>query len=281
MHKITFDLMDFEEVEIVPIADVHIGNPLCNEAEFKRIIDYVKEEPDNPKRARICLLNGDLTESVTKSSRAGSVFDQTMSPSIQMATVVKYLLPLTETSKRYPNGKILSYCAGNHDFGRYSDTGISMSETIAVQLGLEDRYSTDGCYSFIRVQKIWDVRDTTVFAIYNQHMTGGGTTVGGKANRVAKISNGVIADCIVGSHVHSPITFKEDVLVPDYRNKAIMQKTITYVVTNAFLRYGDYAQRNGMKPATISVPKIYLRQGQTSRKGGKNQSRYTFIEVSL
>ena len=61
MHKITFDLMDFEEVEIVPIADVHLGNPLCNEAEFKRIIDYVKEEPDNPKRARICLLNGDLS----------------------------------------------------------------------------------------------------------------------------------------------------------------------------------------------------------------------------
>lgn len=281
MQKIIFDLLDFEEVEIVPIADVHIGNPLCNEAEFKRIIDYVLEEPENPKRARICLLNGDLTESVTRTTKAGNIFDQSMSPQVQMATVINYLLPLTETKKGYPNGKILSYCAGNHDFGRYSDTGISMSGTIAVKLGLEDRYSTDGCYCFIRTKKVYSNIDITVFTLYNQHMTGGGTTVGGKANRVAKISNGVIADVIVGSHVHSPITFKEDIIVPEYKAKALQQKTITYVVTNAFLRYGDYAQRSGMKPATISVPKIYLRQGQTSRTVNKQKQRFTYIETSL
>lgn len=280
MHKIVFDLLDYEEVEVIPIADVHCGSPLFAESEFKKIIDYVLEEPENPKRARICLLNGDLTESVTRTTKAGNVFEQTMSPTVQMATIIKYLLPLTETKKGYPNGKILSYCAGNHDFGRYSDTGISMSETIAVRLGLEDRYSTDGCYCFIRTKKIYTNRDLSIFTIYNQHMTGGGSTVGGKANRVAKISNGVIADCIVGSHVHSPITFKEDIIVPDYGTKAIQQKTITYVVTNAFLRYGDYAQRGGMKPASISVPKIYLKQGQTSRNTGK-QTRYTYIETSL
>lgn len=279
MHKIVFDLLDFEEVEIIPIADVHIGNPLCNEAEFKRIIDYVLEEPENPKCARICLLNGDLTESVTRTTKAGNVFEQTMSPQTQMATVIKYLEPLSKPKEKYPNGKILSYCAGNHDFGRYSDTGISMSDTIAVKLGLEERYSTNGCYCFIRMKKLYSSRDNTIFSIYNQHMTGGGTSVGGKANRVAKISNGVVADCIVGSHVHSPITFKEDIILPDYGTKTIDQKTITYVVTNAFLRYGDYAQRNGMKPATVSVPKIYLRQGQSSR--AKNQKRFTYIEVSI
>lgn len=281
MLKIVFDLLDFEEVEIVPIADVHIGNPLCNEAEFKRIIDYVLEEPDNPKTARICLLNGDLTESVTRTTKAGNVFDQAMSPQMQMATVIKYLEPLAETKKGYPNGKILSYCAGNHDFGRYSDTGIAISDMIAVKLGLEDRYSTNGCYSFVRTKKLYDNRDPSVFTIYNQHMTGGGSTIGGKANRVAKISNGVIADVIVGSHVHSPITFKEDVIVPDYRMKALTQKTITYVVTGAFLRFGDYSQRNGMKPSTIATPKIYLRQGQSSRTNNKYQQRFTYIETSL
>lgn len=279
MRKIVFDLMDFEEVEIVPIADVHIGNPLCNEAEFKRIVDYIKEEPENPKMARICILNGDLTESVTRTSKAGNVFDQTMSPSVQMATIVKYLLPLTETSKKYPNGKILSYCAGNHDFGRYGDTGISMSETIAVRLGLEDRYSTDGCYSFIKVKRYQHTGKTSCFTVYNQHMTGGGATIGGKANRVAKISNGIIADLIIGSHVHAPITFKEDICVPNYSDYALPQKTITYVVTNAFLRYGDYAQRSGMKPSTISVPRIFLKQGRTSKQHG--DSRFTYIETLL
>ena len=278
MLKIVFDLLDFEEVEIVPIADVHMGNPLNDEATFKKTIDYILEEPENPKRARICLLNGDLTESVTRTTKAGNVFEQTMTPSVQMATIIKYLLPLTETSKKYPKGKILSYCAGNHDFGRYSDTGISVSETIAVRLGLEERYSTDGCYSFIRLKKINKNTENTVITLYNQHMTGGGTTVGGKANRAAKISNGVIADCIVGSHTHSPITFKEDIIVPDYCSQTITQKTITYVITNAFLRYGDYAMRSGMKPATIAVPRIYMKQARTS---DYDRRRFSYIEVSL
>lgn len=279
MLKIEFDLLDFEEVEVVPIADLHIGNELCNEAEFKRIVDYILEEPDDPKTARICLLNGDLTESVTKNSRAGNIFNQTMSPAAQMATVIKYLEPLTKTSEKYPKGKILSYCAGNHDFGRYSDTGISMSETIAVKLGLEDRYSTDGCYSFIRVKMIATKKQRTCFTIYNQHMTSGGTTVGGKANRVSKISNGVVADLIIGSHVHTPITFKEDIILPVESIRAISQKTITYVVTNAFLRYGDYAQRQGLKPSAINVPRIFLKQGRVQRKD--LNKKYDYVEVIL
>lgn len=278
MLTIDFNLPLSEEVEIVPIADVHIGNKLCDEAEFKRTIDYILEEPADPKCARICLLNGDLTESVTRKS-VGSVFDQEMTPSVQMAMMIKYLLPLTETSAKYPKGKILSYCAGNHDFGRYSDTGISMSETIAVRLGLEDRYSVDGCYSFISLKQIARKENQMSFTVYNQHMTGGGSTVGGKANRVAKISNGVIADLIVGSHVHSPITFKEDIMIPYGQHKKVMPKTITYLVTNAFLRYGDYAQRNGYKPSTVTVPRVFVRQARANTK--EISKRFFYTEVLL
>ena len=278
MLTIKYELPKSEWVEIVPIGDVHIGNPLCDEAELKRTIDYVLEEPDDPKGARICLLNGDLTESITRSSK-GNVFDMVYTPSVQVAIMVKYLLPLTETSDKYPMGKILSYCAGNHDYGRYSETGISSSESIAVKLGLEDRYSVDGCYSFINLKryqaKYNDVRAT----LYNQHMTGGGNTIGGKANRVGKISNGVIADVIVGSHVHTPLTFKEDVIVPDTNKNALNQKTITYLITNAFLRFGDYSQRYGMKPSSIAVPRIFIRQGRLIK--GDTDRRYTYTEVIL
>ena len=109
MLQITFDLLDFEKLEIVPIADVHMGHPLCNEAELKKIVDYVMEEPEDPLMGRICLLNGDLTESATKTNRNGNVFEQTMTPSVQVATMVKYLKPLTQVSDKYPQGKILSY----------------------------------------------------------------------------------------------------------------------------------------------------------------------------
>lgn len=277
MLTIRYELPESELVEVVPIGDCHIGNPLCSESDLKRTIDYILEEPDDPKGARICLLNGDLTESVTRSSK-GNLFDLVYTPSVQVAMMIKYLLPLTETSKKYPMGKILSYCAGNHDFGRYSDTGISSAESIAVGLGLEDRFSVDGCYSFITVKRV-QTNGTALHTLYNQHLTGSGTTVGGKANRVGKVSNGVIADVIVGSHLHLPLTFKEDIILPNTNKKMIEQRTITYLITNAFLRYGDYAQRSSMKPSTISVPRIYLMQGRQQFDG--DSKRYTYTEVIL
>ena len=276
MLKIIFDLSQFEEVEIVPIADVHIGNPLCDIQALHDTISYVMKEPDNPKCARICVLNGDLTESVTRKS-LGNIFDMTMTPQLQVATMIEMLKPLSIPTEKYPDGKILSYCGGNHDVDRYKDTGITSAEAIACGLEIEDRYSSDGCYSFIKLKEMQSSRNHTMSAtVYNQHMTGGGSTVGGKANRVGRMSNGVIADLYIGSHVHLPLTYKEDIIVPYGQRYALTQKTMTYVITNAFLRFGDYSQKMGMKPSSITVPKIFVRQRKSESKG-----RYITIEVLL
>ena len=97
MLKIKFELPESEWVELVPVGDVHMGNSFTDEASFKATIDYILEEPADPRGARVCLLNGDLTESVTRHSK-GDIFDLTMTPSVQVATMIKYLLPLMETS---------------------------------------------------------------------------------------------------------------------------------------------------------------------------------------
>lgn len=281
MLQIEFDLSNFESVEVIPIADCHCGNKLFQDHLLKQTIDYVLEEPSDPKMARICLLNGDLTESVTRHS-VGNIFDQTMTPSVQVATMVNYLKPLTEKSDKYPQGKILSYCAGNHDSGRYKDTGISAAESIAVGLGLEDRFSVDGCYSFIKLSRIYKKNYIIVPTLYNTHLTGSSGTVGGKANRVlrAGVNGGIISDIVVGSHVHQPLTFKEDIILPSRNStNVLVQKTITYVVTGAMLSYGDYAQRNGMKPSSLVMPRIFIRQAQ--RVGLNGRERYHYTEVLL
>ena len=275
MLKIVFDLSQFESVEIVPIADTHIGNVLADIQALHDTISYVMKEPDDPKMARICLLNGDLTESVTRQS-VGNIFDMTMTPQLQVATMIEMLKPLSVPSEKYPMGKILSYCGGNHDTDRYKDTGITAAESIACALGLEDRYSPNGCYSFITLKRIQD-KGVCRTSIYNQHMTGGASTVGGKANRIGKISNGVIADVIVGSHVHLPLTYKEDIIVPYPQKAAITQKTVTYVISNAFLKFGDYSQKMGMKPSTITVPRIFIQQGRK----GQDSERFIYTEVLL
>lgn len=275
MLKIVFDLKDFEEVEIVPIADVHIGSPLCDIQTLHDTISYINQEPENPKRARICVLNGDLTESVTRNS-VGDPFSMTMTPQLQVATMIEMLKPLSLPREHYPQGKILSYCGGNHDVDRYKDTGITSAESIAVGLGVEDRYSSDGCYSFINLCRIGDTKAYNV-TVYNQHLTGSGATTGAKANRLSRISSGILADLYIGSHFHNPMTYKEDIIIPYSNRYTLKQKTMTYLITNAFLRYGDYAQRRGMKPSTITVPKVFIRQ----RRVGKESNRETYIEVLL
>lgn len=276
MLTIKFDLGNFESVEVCPIADVHIGNPLCQEGKLKEWIDYILEEPDDPKMARICLLNGDLTESVTRTS-VGNVFEQTMTPSVQVATMIKYLLPLTETSDKYPQGKILSYCAGNHDDMRYKDTGISSAESIAVGLGLDNKFSRDGCYSFISLKKRYSNNEKCLATIYNSHMTGSAGTIGGRANRVQKLSNAVFADVYVGAHVHTPLTFKEDIIMPNMNGiPSLQQRTMTYCITGAFLNYGDYAERASFRPSTIAMPRIFIKQAKH-----KNRTNYIYTEVLL
>ena len=279
MLQINFDLSQFDSVEIVPVADCHCGNKLFQYHILKQTIDYILDEPDDPRMARICLLNGDLTESVTRHS-LGNIYEQTMTPSVQVATMVNYLKPLTEINEKYPQGKILSYCAGNHDSDRYKDTGISAAESIAVGLGLEDRFSVDGCYSFITLHRLWNGSNKVHGTIYNTHLTGGGSTIGGKANRVLKagINGGIFADIIVGSHVHQPLTFKEDMILPAMNTKcSLIQKTVTYVVTGAMMSYGDYAQRHGMKPSSIVMPRIFIKQSQRNREYGKERFLYTEV----
>ena len=280
MLKIIFDLTQFEEVEIVPIADCHVGSPLADIQALHDTIQYVLQEPENPNCARICLLNGDLTESVTRKS-VGNIFDMTMAPQLQVATMIEMLKPLSVPSEKYPNGKILSYCGGNHDVDRYKDTGITSAESIACGLGLEDRYSHDGCYSFIKLKSkaYKEKHHTLTFTVYNSHMTGGSSTVGGKANRAAKLglNGGILADLCIGSHVHQPITFKEDVIIPYTQNNVLQQRTITYCITNSFVRFGDYSQRMGMKPMPVTVPRIFLKQ----KKTGKESKLITYIEVLL
>lgn len=191
--------------------------------------------------------------------------------------MIEMLKPLAQPSEKYPQGKILSYCGGNHDVDRYKDTGITSAESIAVGLGVEDRYSSDGCYSFIELQKLQSPKEKTSVTCYNTHLTGSGQTTGAKANRISKLSAGILADLFVGSHFHNPMTFKEDIIVPNPNKHALTQKTMTYVISNCFMRYGDYAQRAGMKPASIVVPKIVIRQ----RRVGAKSERITQIEVVL
>lgn len=285
MLDIQFDLTHFTEAEIIDLSDWHIGNPLCDEALIKNVCDYIMQEPENPKRARVCFMNGDITETITRNS-IGDIFNGSQyTPSTQIAIALKYLRPLTKTSKKYPMGKIISNAYGNHDFQRqYKDSGISCATSIACGLGLEDRSSSDGCYDFINLKSLYRTKDNTTFTLYHSHGSGGGSTIGAKANKMEKIGNSILADIICIGHCHTSITFKEDMIIPQTNTHRTRTHTTTYVMVSSMLGYGDYAQRQGIKPSTINVPRIILTQERhylTSQKQRLGDVRVKNVEVIL
>jgi len=86
------------------------------------------------------------------------------------------------------------------------------------------------------------------------HMRGGGSTPGGKINRLKKLKGMVLADVYFGAHVHLKGIFKEKYLIPDIRAKKLIELQETYVATGSFMGYASYSIVGQYeKPATGAV----------------------------
>lgn len=81
-------------------------------------------------------------------------------------------------------------------------------------------------------------------------------------------------------HIGNPLCREglfEDIIMPSNNGTPrLYQRTMTYVLTGAFLNYGDYAERSSMRPSTIAMPKIFIKQARH-----KNSTNYIYTEVVL
>ena len=75
---IPHDFLGGHDITIVPVFDVHLGNPYCMEQEFNKFINETAETPN-----RYLVIGGDLIENGTRASVGDSVFEQTMTPQEQ------------------------------------------------------------------------------------------------------------------------------------------------------------------------------------------------------
>jgi predicted MPP superfamily phosphohydrolase len=251
MKTIKVDLgPQHEEIVIVPIADVHLGDAHANWKKLRELVDAI-----NAGYETFTILNGDLIDNAIKAS-VGDIYSAKLSPMEQMEEIIKILQPLADS------GKILAITTGNHEARTYKHTGIDVSRHIAHRLGLEDRYAPENYVLFVSFGEPFATRPNRRFT-YTIHGThgsgGGGRLVGGKMNAVERMAGNVDADIYLHSHTHLPATFKQDYIRTDSRTKTIRQVTKLFVNTNAFLNYGGYGETFGFKPATISPVQIKLR----------------------
>lgn len=266
MRIINFDI-DAKEIQIVPLADLHIGSPECDQELIKEVCDYIAKTPNC-----YTILNGDICDNVTKTS-VGNVFEETMSPQSQVATACYYLQDIAKQKK------IINMVVGNHE-RRGLDDGLTISDLLLAHLlkydeTLNDRYCEDGAFTFLSLK---DTRSQTVgktvFTVFNLHGTGGGAKIGGKVQRLDDMQQVFpTASLYIRSHTHQVETHRGVYFDVNTHTRSVREQPCVFVSTGSFLKYGGYGARAGMKPLSRGIPLITLKIIRRHRHGKEEYYR--------
>ena len=246
MKAIRCDLPFAKSIEILPMADNHIGDPLTDYKLIMERIEYIK----NTENA-YCILGGDLMDTAISSS-IGDTYGASLQPMEQLKQCVKIFEPIKD--------KILVVFPGNHEGRIYKTDGLDITEIMCNQLGIPEKYSPTTALLFIRFgrQNSSGRHRPQLYTLYATHGSGGGRREGGKVNRLADLASIVDADIYVHAHTHLPVVFKESFFRVSGSNSSVALVDKLFVNTAATLNYGGYGDKQGYKPASKCSPVIYL-----------------------
>ena len=247
MKRIVVDLPNnVDEIKIIPISDVHIGDRTMNMKLLKETLDKIKNEPNT-----YTIINGDICNIGLKDSKT-DVYLEEMSPMEQLNYAITLLEPI--------KSKILVLANGNHESRITKNTNIDILYLLAKQLGIEDRYAPSWWYLYLSFGKNYNSKKKPfLFIITGYHGSGGGRKSGSKINRLEEMSQVVIADLYIMSHVHKTIGTKGVIFVPDVQHKTMVKKDLYYLITNSFVEYeGSYGETMGLIPSNTSINEAIL-----------------------
>jgi predicted phosphodiesterase len=246
MKPIRCDLPYAEQIEIHPMADLHIGDSMSDYKLIMERIEHIKNTPN-----AYCILDGDLMDTAVCTS-IGDTYGANLQPMEQLRQCVKIFEPIKD--------KILAVLPGNHENRVYKSDGLDITEVMCSQLGIPERYSATTALLFVRFgdQGGRNHNRPQLYTVYVTHGSGGGRREGGKVNRLADLASIVDADIYVHAHTHLPLVFKESFYRTCSSNSSVALVDKLFVNTSAALNYGGYGDKAGFKPASKAAPIIYL-----------------------
>lgn len=238
-----------EQVEIIPIGDVHIGDSHADIKALQNVVKYVLE-----KENRYVILNGDLMNTALKTS-VSDVYGELLSPMEQRRYIKNILLPIKD--------RILAIGSGNHEDRIYLSAGVDNTYTLALELGIPKKYSANSFVIFLKVGESQTSRPSKtkqqVYSIFVQHGRGGGRKMGAKINRLVDMDDIIAnADLYIMGHVHTPAQLPQSTFISDEQNMTISRHTGYYMIHNAFLDFGGYGLTYGFRPTAKSFGKAIL-----------------------
>ena len=252
MKEITIDLgTKTNSIQILPLGDLHIGDPNCDIDGIKKAIKYIEETPNC-----YTILNGDLMNNALKTSKSDS-YVETMSIEDEQDTLIELLTPI--------KNKILFMTQGNHEYRTTLLAGIDPCRSVARELGLLSK-GLYGDNSYL-ITLLFGKRNgtdkvTNTYTIFGMHGCGGGRRIGSTANGLEDMSLIVAnADLYIHSHTHNQINFTKPIYVYNQNNKELELHNRVFYNTNSYVNYGGYAERKKLaisdtEPSVVTIDMV-------------------------
>lgn len=251
MKSIKVTLGNVKQISIDTFSDWHIGDKNCDLEMIKELIERVRGEETS-----YVILNGDLMNIATKNS-VSDIYNESLTPMEQLEICVELLKPIKD--------RILLITEGNHERRIAKESGINLTKLLAIQLGLEDRYSPSSALLFLRLGELGrkatgkDCKRQVCYTIYVTHGTRGGRSGGSKINALLQMASIIDADIYIHSHTHLGAVIRENFFRTDVRNSTIAQVEKLFINTSSALDYGGYGEIGEYKPTSKVTPTLILR----------------------
>lgn len=228
---------ELERVEILLAADIHTGSAEFDEKKWAKFEELLAR-PDT-----FVIFAGDQCEYATRSSKS-DVYTQALTPSQQKRWWIEHL-------RKYKD-KVLCIVDGNHEYNRASkDADDFPLYDIALALGIEDRYRSEGAFVDIGVGHVGTAGKRVRYIFRVQHQAKNNVNHG-----TADGFEGI--DVFVSGHTHKPMDKPLSKMVYDAKNKFVAQKDVENIVSGHFLRFGGYGERAGYRPTSQKLYSVIL-----------------------
>ena len=256
--------MQYHEVRIkskvaylVPISDVHIGSPGFSDAAYSLLCKNI--EWVLATKAAYVFLNGDILHTATRTSKSNPAL-QLMNLEEQIKLAVRLLKPLAKADR------LIGAIDGNHEARLIKFVGYSPTMTLCNILRVP--YFRYSCVVNFMVGmgegRASGKGNRIAYTGYFHHTTGGGSTPGGKINRIDRLRQIVAnADFYVGSHNHQLGVFPVATHEIDVAHKRIIRLRQLLIDSGSYEQWEDhYPEQNQFQPTKLGSCRIRFDSGK-------------------